>query len=71
MAEKLDTHAFTERARHVLREHFTARIDVLRRKNDHHMDPTKTAAVRGGIAECIRFLNQLDRPGANLPDEYV
>ena len=44
-----------------LKEHYTERLELLRRKNDNAMDEAKTAKLRGQIAECKSFL-ALDEP---------
>jgi hypothetical protein len=39
-----------------LRERLLARLDLLRRQNDHEMTPEKTAQLRGRIAELKNLL---------------
>ena len=43
-------------------EHYTARLAVLREKNDAPQSPEKTDFIRGQIAEAKAFLRLADEP---------
>lgn len=48
-------------ARHALKGYLEAKLDALRKRNDHKtLSPTDTAHLRGRIAEVSRMLAELD-----------
>lgn len=54
-----------------LRQHYQARLDVLRRRNDNNLSPEETAMIRGQIVECKHILALEEAPGkpeARPPD---
>ena len=48
-----------------LKEHLTARLDLLRRKNDSPLSPEETSSLRGAIRE-VKTMLALEQSGTAI-----